>query len=90
MQTDAAEKIALSALQFLSDDGDRLERFIALSGLDPSTLRSASRDEGFLQGVLEFILTDEPLLLDFADNAGIDPNSIGKAHYVLVGPQETF
>ena len=37
-----AEALALAALEFLSGEGERIGRFLALSGLDPGTLRKAA------------------------------------------------
>ena len=46
---DAAETIALQALAFLATDGERLERFLALTGMGPDELRTRARERGFAQ-----------------------------------------
>jgi hypothetical protein len=82
---DAAESIALSAFQFLASDGERLERFLAISGLDIEGLRSASRTPGFLSGVLDHFSSDEALLIAFAAEAGLPPEQVETARRTLAG-----
>jgi hypothetical protein len=38
---EAAEAVAIQALGFLVEDGDRLQRFLALSGLAPADIEKA-------------------------------------------------
>jgi hypothetical protein len=82
-----AQRIAIEGLSFLAADDDRLERFLALSGLAPATLRQAAATPEFLLAVLEHIAADEPLLLAFAQTAALDPRSIDQAREILGGPQ---
>jgi Protein of unknown function (DUF3572) len=83
---DRAEGLAILALGFLAADGERLDRFLALTGLDPSRLREAAAAPGFLAGVLEHIAADERQLLQFAEEQGLDPAEVGAARAVLAGP----
>jgi hypothetical protein len=78
-----AEALALTALEFLSQDGERIGRFLALSGLDPGSLRKAAAEPGFLPGVLDYVATDEGLLVEFAEAAGIAPPRVGEARHLL-------
>lgn len=80
---EAAEAIAIKALGFLAGDDERLERFLALSGLDPSGLRAAAAAPGFLAGVLDHVLGDEKLTLDLAADLDLDPAEIGRARAAL-------
>jgi hypothetical protein len=80
-----AEKLAIQALSYLAGDPEQLGRFLALSGLGPETLRTASRDPHFLAGVLDFVAGDERLLLAFADDAEAKPQEIMQARTVLAG-----
>jgi N6-adenosine-specific RNA methylase IME4 len=80
---EAAELLAIQALGFLAEDTERLAGFAAATGLAVDTMREASRQPDFLAGVLEHLLADENLLIAFADNAGIDPSSIGRARQAL-------
>ena len=80
---EAAELLALDAFGWLAGEDDALGRFLALSGIGPAALRSASREPGFLAGVVAFLMADEPLLLAFAGHAGIPPGRVAAAHAVL-------
>jgi hypothetical protein len=85
---DAAERIALQALNFLASDHDRLERFLGSTGLRPESVRRAAAEPGFLIGVLDHLASDERLLLSFAESASLDPAAIGLAREALSGPSE--
>jgi hypothetical protein len=80
---EAAEAIAVQALAYLASDPDRLGRFLALSGLDVAEIRAAAAQPGFLAGVLDHIAGDEALLTAFAEDLGIAPAEVGKAHTEL-------
>lgn len=82
----AAEALAIDALTFIAADSERLERFMALSGLSVEHLRAAAAEPGFFAAILDFLAADEPLLLAFAANAGRDPASITKAKQSLAPP----
>jgi Protein of unknown function (DUF3572) len=86
---DEAEALALAALEFLSGDGERIGRFLALSGLDPGNLRKAAAERGFLSGVLDHVAGDEALLLAFAEAARVPPERIGEARHLLA-PEADF
>ena len=85
-EIDAASDIAVQALVFLAQDMDRLGQFLALSGLDPSRIREAAQDPGFLTGVLDHLLADEKLLVAFAANSGLRPERVAEARAALSGP----
>lgn len=80
------ETLAIAVLGFLAEDGERLGRFLALTGIDPGQIRVAAREEGFLASVLDHILADEALLLAFAANARVRPETIASARQRL-GPR---
>ena len=80
-----AESLAVEALGFLAHDPERLGAFLAASGMGPEMIRKAAADPGFLAGVLDHIAADEPLLLAFAQHAGIDPRTVERAHALLGG-----
>jgi hypothetical protein len=82
---DGAESLAVQALAFLAQEPERLGQFLAASGIGPEMIRKAAADPSFLAGVLDFIAADEPLLLAFAQHAGIDPRTVERAHALLGG-----
>jgi hypothetical protein len=85
MTKELAEALAIQALTYLAGDGERLGRFLAVTGIGPGEIRSAAGEPGFLVGVLEYLATDEPLLSGFAIDAGVAPTDIAAAHMALGG-----
>src|SRR3990172_8093495 len=85
MTREAAEGIAIQALSFIAGDGERLGSFLAATGIGPAEIRAASRQPGFLTGVLEYLASDERLTAAFAAEAGCKPADIAKAHAALGG-----
>lgn len=82
---EAARELAIVALGFIAGDCDELSRFLALTGIDPSSIRIAAEEPGFLAGVLAYISGNERTLLAFAAHAGVAPEQIEKARLVLTG-----
>lgn len=85
LTVEAAEMLAIDALGWMAGDDDTLNRFLALTGLTTGDLRSAASEPGFLAGVLDYLASDEPLLLAYAEHAGIPPQRIAAAHFALSG-----
>jgi len=85
MAQEAAEALAIQALTFIAAEPERLGRFLAMTGIGPAEIRTASREPGFMLGVLEFLGGDEAMLTAFAAESGFDPLDIGKAAVVLGG-----
>ncbi|MBC8719050.1 MULTISPECIES: DUF3572 domain-containing protein [Brucella/Ochrobactrum group] len=80
-----AETLAVEALVWLAHDNDLMSRFLALTGIEASSIRSAAQEPGFLAGVLQFYLGHEPTLLRFCQETGRDPATIEKAAVLLPG-----
>jgi hypothetical protein len=78
-----AEEMAVKALTFLAGDGERLARFLALTGLGPDTLRAAAGSPGFLAAVLDHVVADEALLTGLAEALGERPEAIVEARRAL-------
>ena len=85
MNEDAAQTIALLALSFLAEDDDRLGRFMGWTGLGPDDVRQAATNLDLLGGVLDYLLTHEPLLVEFAEKANIAPEDPVRARQALPG-----
>jgi len=85
---EAAEGLAVQALTFIAGDGERLGRFLAITGIGPAQIRAAAQEPGFLIGVLDYLAGDERLLAAFAAESGRDPDDIGKALAALGGHWE--
>jgi hypothetical protein len=80
-----AETLAIQALAFLAGEPEQLGRFLAITGIGPEEIRSAAREPRFLAGVLDYLASDEPLLVAFATQIGVDPADIVRASAVLGG-----
>ncbi len=80
--------LAVQAFAFIAEEPQSLSRFLEASGLSAERVRAASREPGFLTGVLEHILADESLLVAFAQGAGIDPADVARAAGALGGQWE--
>lgn len=81
----AAESLAIQALVYIAEDPERIGPFLAATGLGPDDIRQEARQPDFLAGVLDYMLSDEALLVGFAKEAGLDPLDIVAAHKALGG-----
>jgi hypothetical protein len=75
MSQEEAEILAIRALGFVADDDNRLARLIALTGLSADDLRQRATDPDFLGALLDFLLEDERMLMDFVARTGIRPEA---------------
>ena len=82
---EAALGMAVQALEYLAREPERLGRFLALSGLDPTTIRAAARQPEFLAGVLEYVMNDESLLVALTASLDVPPERVSQARTVLMG-----
>src|ERR1700722_13007822 len=85
---EAAETLAIQALGFLAEEPERLGAFLSVTGIAHEDIRRAAREPGFLAGVLDHMLSDESLLMAFADSAGLDPANVARARRALGGNWE--
>jgi hypothetical protein len=83
--TDDAEVTALQALGFLAAEPERFSRFMDMTGLDIAAIRALAGDPAFLGGVLDHLLSDQSLLLIFAEEHGLKPERIGQLRRKLPG-----
>jgi hypothetical protein len=84
-QREAAEALAVAALAFLASEPEHLGGFLAATGVGPDQIRNAARDRSFLSGVLDHFSGNEPLLIAFAQQQGIDPTEVERARAALGG-----
>lgn len=82
---EVAETLAIQALAFLAGEPESLRRFLAITGIGPEEIRVAARGPQFLVGVLDYLASDEPLLVAFAAQIGVDPAEVVRASAVLGG-----
>ena len=58
------------------------------AGIGPDEIRKAAREPRFLAGVLDHFSGNEPLLIAFAQQPGIDPTEVARARALLGGVWE--
>jgi len=85
---EAAKTLAIQALAFIAEDEHHLAAFLSATGLTSQGIRQAASQPDFLAGVLDHMLSDERLLMAFADRAGINPAALAKARGALGGQWE--
>lgn len=78
-----AETVALNVLGFLAESPQALETLMNQSGLDSSTIRKRATDRDFLAAVVDFLMTNEELLVDFCESRRIDPKTVKLAAHEL-------
>lgn len=80
-----AETAAIDILDWLASEPDLLNRFVGLSGINISQLRSAANEPGFLTGVMAFLIEHEPTLIAYCQAKNKAPQDIVKAYHALGG-----
>ncbi len=86
LSKDESEALALQVLAFLLSDSKQISRFLALTGIAPQDLRDVATSPDLQAATLEYLLSDESLLLTFCQEAAIDPAIVAPAHILLTGP----
>ncbi|MCK0197591.1 DUF3572 domain-containing protein [Ancylobacter sp. 6x-1] len=79
----AAREVAIGAITFLISDPERIGPMLAESGLSPGDLRGAVSSPAFQVGVLDYLITRQDLLIEYAGHAGIDPGHVVAAREIL-------
>jgi len=82
-----AETVALRAAGFVLGDGAMADRFLQETGLEPGVLRQRLHDEDALAALLDFVLSDDALVVGCAAELGLPPDRIAAARQMLVGGQ---
>ena len=90
MTPDQASIVALKALQHVAADVALLRRFLQESGTEPAALSHLAARPEFLAGVLDFLLTNEAILLAFCQAAGMTPEAPDRARRMLPGADREF
>ena len=81
-----AGEIAITGLSWLAAEPERLDRFLALTGIDHGSIRQSAAQPGFLGAVLDHIAGDEPTLMAFAADSNEAPETVAAARQSLAGP----
>lgn len=80
-----AETLALRALVHLAEREDLFLRFVALTGMSVDEVRARIGDGATLGAVLDFMLGDEALVIEFATACELPPDTVAKARALLPG-----
>ena len=80
-----AEALAASALEWLTRDPGRLGAFLAVTGAGLEDLRGLIADPVFLGSVLDFLLSDEAMLMAFCEALDLAPDRPMRARAGLPG-----
>jgi hypothetical protein len=78
-----AEQLAISCLGLIAEEPETLGRFLSVTGLGPETLRNAASEPGFLAAVIEYMLSDESLLLTASERFHVRPTLFAAARHEL-------
>ena len=76
--------LALGVLGWLLESEHRADRFLALTGLTPDTLRDGLGDPAVLGAVFDFLAGHEPDLVAAAEAVGVAPEVLAAAGERLV------
>ncbi len=87
---ESAQTLALQVLGWLAEDEDRLGAFMASGGLDQGSLRQQAADPLLHAAVLDFLLSDETMLLAFCAENGVKPEIPMQARALLPGGDAPF
>lgn len=82
---ESAHTLALQALAFVVSDPETAGGFLAQGGLSPDELAARAGDPDLLAAVMDFLLSEDRLVLDFAAAAGVPPEAVLSARAVLPG-----
>ena len=82
--------IALQLIAFLASDLERMERFTSLSGINLGDMKEGALNPVFLGFMLDYALQDEALILAFAENQQISPQTLVLARRQLPGASDDF
>lgn len=85
LDRDGAEALALQMLTFLLTEPERLSRFLALTGISLADLRQDALTPELQTATLDYLLSDESLLLTFCQESGIPPETVAPAYALLGG-----
>ncbi len=85
LATEAAETLGLQALAWLAGRPEDAGQFLAMTGASADELRSRATDPEFLGFVLDFLMSDEAMLLAFCEETNLAPDRPARARAALPG-----
>jgi len=70
------EELAELCLQYLAQNPEQLAEFMVQSGLAPNDLRRLVGTDAFKHGLVDYVVSNEQLLLAIAADATLSPETI--------------
>ena len=81
----SAELLSLQALEWLAADGDRINGFLVMTGADASAIAANAQGPAFLGSVLDYLLTEDAMVIAFCDSCGLPYDAPMRARAALPG-----
>ena len=70
------EDIADLCLAHLVENPEQLADFMAITGWSPSALQRAAKDGSLAPGLLDYVVQNEPLLIEISQSTSLKPETI--------------
>ena len=84
------QEVVVHAITYLANTPEELGLFLAYSGNGPEDLRAQLHMPSFQAGLLDFLLEQETILLNFAKAEQLKPQDILLARLALPGADQDF
>jgi hypothetical protein len=82
---ESAESLAAQALSWVAEDADRLNAFMVMTGAAPADLVRNITKPAFLASVLDYLLTEDALVMGFCDSRSLAYTAPMQARAALPG-----
>jgi hypothetical protein len=83
--TQGSSDLPLTLITFLAQDEERFMRFLTLTGLGPQDFRNNLAKPSFQAMILDQVLQDQSLVLEFTAAQGLPPEAVLAARRKLPG-----
>ena len=70
------KELADLCLQYLAQNPEQLAEFMVQSGIVPQDLRRLVGTDGFAHGLVDYVVSNEPLLVAVAAEARVSPETV--------------
>ncbi|MBL4873478.1 MAG: DUF3572 domain-containing protein [Rhodobacteraceae bacterium] len=85
MNREQAERVGIQVLGWLAGHDDMLTQFLGMTGIAADDLRVRAHEPEFLGFVLDFLLSDDAMVLAFCENANMSTEAPMRARGALPG-----
>ena len=81
----SAETLGAQAFSWVAEEADRLNAFMAMTGAAPADMVRNITSAAFLGTVLDYILTEDALVIAFCDSRSLPYTAVMQARALLPG-----